>query len=118
MRGAHRIETAELVAGHGDDHGADLPADEGTHEQLQHGHQADIPLHAPLRQDLLQLSGDVLLAQECPEGCQRRQALTFSRDQDVSEAGPRRDGPSTQTHTLSGMELAGAFETRESQALV
>ena len=78
--GTHRIESTELVAGHGDHHREDLPADEGASQQLPHRHQADVPLHVALCQDLLQLLGHVLLAQEPLEGCTRGQAGMFSRD--------------------------------------
>lgn len=110
VRDAHRVEAAELVAGHGDHHGDDLPADEGGPEQLQHGHQVDVPLHAALGQGLLHLSGHVLLAQERPEGCAQGGAGAVSREQAVcvSDAGPCREGLTTQTHTLLGTELAGA----------
>lgn len=106
-RDAHRIEAAELVAGHADDHGDDLPADEGRPQQLQHGHQADVPLDAALGQDLLHLVGHIRFAQEHLEGCTQGQERAFSRDQGGA-------GPATQTRTLPGLEQAGACETTES----
>lgn len=122
-RGAHRIEATELVAAHGDDHGDELPADEGTPEQLQHGYQPDVPLHAALRQDLLHLAGDVLFAQECLEGCQwggARISVGIIRTSTVSDVGPlgMSHHPDTPDCCVSEMELAGVFEAMECQALV
>lgn len=113
-RKTHRVEAAELVAGHGDDHGDDLPADEGASEQLLHRQQGEVPLHAALCQDLLHLSGDVFLAQERPEGCQWGQ-VCISAGMRMSDAG--RVDPTTPTPSLSRMELAGTFETMSAKPL-
>lgn len=119
-RSAHRIEATELVTGHGDDHSDDLPADRGTPEQLQHGHQTAVPLLAALRQDLLHLSGDVLFAQECLESCQQGQAqISVGLGCPLClRLGPTGMVGPTKTHSLSGMQLAGIFETMERQAFV
>ena len=124
-RGTHRIEAGELVAGHGDDCGDELPANEGTPEQLQHRYQPDVPLHAALRQDLLHLTGDVLFAQEGPEGYQwggARISVGIIRTSAVSDVGAPGDGlshhPDTPDGCISKMELAGVVEAMECQALV
>ena len=66
----HRIESTQLVAGHGDNDSDDLPADKRCPQQLQHRHQVDVSLHTALRQYLLQLSGDIFFTQKLLEGCE------------------------------------------------
>ena len=64
ITGSHSVQAAELIAGHADDDGDELPANSLASQQLQHRGGVHVVLRTRLRMDLLQLLRHVFLPQQ------------------------------------------------------